>query len=87
VLCLGLPVLCPYMSHMLPAIHADHPFLSTSLPNAAFGLDLFLRHWGKHHINIMIAKAMSTSELTQVTAADLTLHRHDSNTTGQREAE
>jgi len=67
---------------MLPAIHADHPFLSTSLPN-----DLFLRHWGKHHINIMIAKAMSTSELTQVTAADLTLHRHDSNTTGQREAE
>ena len=40
VLCLGLLVLRPYMSHMLPVIQAAHPFLHISLPHAAFGVDL-----------------------------------------------
>ncbi len=43
VLCLGLPVLCSYMTYMLPVIQADHPFLRTSLLHAAFGINVFPR--------------------------------------------
>ena len=44
VLCLGLPVLCPDMSHMLPVLQADHPLLHVSLLHAACGVDVFQRH-------------------------------------------